>query len=114
MKKSEFIEYWQGVEEGQELRPAAVAYKHEGSTYAEDGIRITGSKEWIEQVLSHLKALLEFEGLVTRLQVNYQEAKDKETGLPLGSYCCYVQVHERGGEAKMINTFAGVPLSRGY
>jgi hypothetical protein len=58
--------------------------------------------------------LLEFESLETRLQVSYQESKNRETGEMLGSYNCYVQVHKRGGEAKAMNSVLGTLVSAGY
>jgi len=85
------------------LAPCPVVYKHEGSTYDEDGIRITGSKQWIDSVLSRLKGLLEYENGSTRLQVVYKQSTDRHTGELMQSYNAYVQVHERGGEAKMMN-----------
>ena len=102
MKKAEMIEHWKTIEE-KPLHPAVVPYKHEGSTYDQDGIRITGSQDWIDAVLYRLRDLLQYENGETRLQVVYKESQDRETGAPLDSWNCYVQVHERGGEAKMMN-----------
>lgn len=120
MKKAEILRHWTDLNENQEIKPRPVPYKHQGSTYAEDGIRITGSMEFIDSILSNLKELLEFENPLTRLQLNYQESKDRESGESLGSWNCYIQVHERGSDAKMANLLASsiakkeVILSRGY
>lgn len=103
MKKAAILEHWQAIEEGQPIEMEMVPYKHTGSTYAEDGIRLTGTMAFIDSVLSNLKPLLKAENGSTRLQLNYQESKDRETGEPTGSYNCYIQVHERGGEAKHFN-----------
>lgn len=109
MKKREFLDHWRGISPGQPLAPAVVPYKHTGSTYSEDGIRITGRREWIDAVLSRLTDLLAYENTSTRLQVSYQEATDKDTRAPLGSYCAYVQVHQRGREAQIMGALFGVP-----
>ena len=120
MKKKEMLEHWQGLQPNLPLHPAQVAYKHEGSTYDQDGIRITGSPAFIDGVLSRLKELLEWENTDTRLQVSYRESTDRVTRRPTGSYQCYIQVHERGDEAKHFNGMASalakrtVILSRGY
>lgn len=122
MRKAEFLKHWIGLlKEGERpLKPRPVPYKHEGSTYAEDGIRITGSAAFIDSVLSRLTDLLKHENPRTRLQVNYQESKDRESGLKTGSFNCYVQVHQRGREAQAVNAFASrlagreVIASRGY
>lgn len=105
MKKNEMLEHWRGLPPNQPLQVTPVPYKHQGSTYAEDGIRITGTKEFIDSVLSCLKPLLSYEGVETRLQVVYKESQDRGTGAALGSYNCYIQVHERGREAKMMGAF---------
>ena len=97
MEKKAFLKHWSGLRANQKLRPKAVRYRHEGSTYAEDGIRITGSKAFVDSVLSRLKDLLKLEGDGTRLQVVYKRSTDRDSGKTLTSYNCYVQVHERGG-----------------
>jgi len=112
MKKAEVLAHWAKLKPNQEVKPDAVPYKHKGSTFDECGIRITGTQEFIDSVLSRLKDLLPYEGGDTRLQVVYAPAKDRKTQKPTGSYTCYVQVHERGPEAKMMNAFlAGVKKS---
>lgn len=118
--KKEFLAHWSGMKRKRALKPTPVPYKHEGSTFDQDGIRITGSRQFIDGVLSRLTELLAFENTETRLQVNYQQASDRKTGEPLDSWTCYIQVHERGDEAKMVNAFASglagreVVVSRGY
>lgn len=99
MKKTEILAHWKSLSRPQKLTPRPVLYGHRGSTYDQDGIRITGSRAFIDAVLSHLIDLLAFENGSTRLQVSYQPATDKENGRPLGSWSCYVQVHERGAQA---------------
>ncbi len=97
--------------------PRPVPYRHQGSTYDQDGIRITGSRAFIDAVLSRLTDLLAFENGRTRLQVSYQEATDKDSGDPLGSWSCYVQVHERGAQActadALTDLLAGLPTNTG-
>lgn len=114
MLKDEMITHWKGIEPGQPIALCPVMYKHQGSTYAEDGIRITGSQKFIDSILSRLTDLLEYENGDTRLQVVYKESQDRDTGAALGSYNCYIQVHERGHEAKMMNAIvAGIRERRG-
>lgn len=97
MEKKPFLKHWASIRKNQKLSPKPVRYTHEGSTYAEDGIRITGSRQFIDSVLSRLKDLLMYEGEETRLQAVYQRSLDRESGKALTSYNCYVQVHDRGG-----------------
>jgi len=114
MRKKQMMEHWQNLPAGEALDivPREVPYKHEGSTYAEDGIRITGSKKFIDSMLAVLKPLLRFENTETRLQVVYKQSTDRKTGELMDSYNCYIQVHERGGEAKMINNLVSARLGK--
>ena len=100
MEKEPFLKHWASLRKGQKLQPKPVRYTHEGSTYSEDGIRITGSKAFVDSVLSRLKDLLAYEGEETRLQVVYKKSTDRESGKMLTSYNCYVQVHARSGVKK--------------
>lgn len=95
MRKKEMLEHWRGLKRKRPLQPRVVPYKHRGSTLDQDGIRITGTRAFIDAVLNRLTEMLDFENSKTRLQVNCQQAKTKD-GDFLDSYTCYVQVHERG------------------
>ncbi len=105
LRKAEFLEYWEGLPADRTIAMKSVPYKHKGTTYAQDGIRITGRKVFIDQVISNLKSLLGYENDMTRLQVVYKQSVDRETQQPIDSWNCYIQVHERGGEAQMVNKY---------
>lgn len=105
MIKAEMIERWQGIEPNQVLRPGVIPYKHKGSTFDRDGIRITGSMQWIDAVLSRLTDLLSYEGVDTRLQVSYRQSNDKQGNLIPDAYNCYVQVHQRGSEGAIMQAY---------
>jgi hypothetical protein len=107
LRKAEFLEHWAHIRPDQDLIPRPVPYKHEGSTYAEDGIRITGTRQFIDAVLSNLRPLLAYENASTRLQVVYKQSTDKKTRAPINSWNCYIQVHTRGREAQMVNALFG-------
>lgn len=96
MRKKEFLKHWRKIPQNQTITPTPIEYGHTGSTFDQDGIRITGSKEYIDSVLSRLKGLLDYEGAETRLHISYSQATDRHTSEPLNSYKCYIQVHERG------------------
>ncbi len=97
MEKTQFLKHWSSLRKNQKLQPHPVRYSHEGSTYAEDGIRITGSRKFVDSVLSRLKDLLQYECDETRLQVVYDRSADRESGKLIGSWNCYLQIHQRGG-----------------
>ncbi len=96
MEKEAFLKHWASIRKNQKVHPKPVRYGHEGSTYAEDGIRLTGSRIFIDSVLSRLKDLLEHECDETRLHVVYQQSADRESRKRLKSWNCYIQVHQRG------------------
>ena len=103
MRKNQALKHWNKLETDQALKPVPVPYKHTGSTYDQDGIRVTGSPEFIDSVLSRLKDLLQYENGETRLQLVYNQSTCKKSGLKMDSHNCYVQVHERGNEAKIMH-----------
>jgi|SRR5271166_790739 len=103
MQKKDFLGYWAGLTPNQPITPKAIPYKHEGSTYTEDSIRITGSQPFVDAVLSRLKDLLANESSDRRLGVVYKESMDRSNDTGTGSFNVYIQVHERGGEAKQAN-----------
>ena len=103
MRKNQALNHWNKLETDQALKPVPVPYKHTGSTYGQDGIRITGSPEFIDSVLSKLKDLLQYENGETRLQLVYNQITCKKSGLKMNTHNCYYQVHERGNEAKIMH-----------
>ena len=103
MRKNIALNHWNKLETNQALKPIPVPYKHTGSTYDQDGIRITGSPKFIDSVLSRLKDLLQYENGETRLQLVYNQSTCKKSGLKMDSHNCYVQVHQRGNQALVIN-----------
>ena len=105
LDKSDAITHWERLAPDQPLKQSAIPYKQEGSKYGCDGIRIDGTRAFIDSVLSHLKPLLAGESDSTRLELNYTEVADRVTGTPTGQWVCYVRTHERGGEAIAMNGF---------
>ena len=104
MKKAEFLRHWAGLEANAAIPVSPIEYKHEGSTYGEDSIRITGTTAFVDGVLGRLKDMLRHEANTTRLQVVYKDAADKDGNIIKGSVVCYIQVHTRGPEAQILNT----------
>jgi len=107
LDKGAALRHWHGLPDTQPISPDPIPYKHQGSTYDEDGIRITGSRQFIDSVLSRIKDVLKFENTVTRLGISYQESTDKTSRRPTGKWSCYVQVHVRGREATMAGAIFG-------
>lgn len=110
MKKAEAMEHWENLPENMPIMPHfdAIPYKSRGSNYGACGIRIDGTPEFIDAVLSHLKELLQGEGVETRLGL----ARNVVDGSGIGkatpnrasqdAECCYIRLHERGNEGKFL------------
>ena len=115
MKKHEAMNRWNDLEPNQDpyqhIKP--IPYRSEGSTYGADGIRICGSREFIESVLSNLKSLLQGENHHTRLQITWADVKPTEikgevknfSNASENAMVCYIQIRERGSKAAQVNNF---------
>jgi hypothetical protein len=103
LDKAQALKHWRTLEP---VDPApameAIPYKTTGSKYGYSGIRIDGTREFIDAVLSNLKSLTQHENGRTRLELNYTEVIDRESGYPTGNWVCYVRVHERSRQVQMM------------
>jgi hypothetical protein len=97
--KDQIISYWRGLKEDVPILIKPIPYEHKGSTYSEDGIRITGSSQFISSVLPRLKELLAYETPSTKLSLVYRETESPSQmalGVSKTSYVFYLQVKKRG------------------
>jgi hypothetical protein len=79
------------------LLVSPIPSSHKGSTFSEDGIRITGSPNYIYSVLTRLKDFLPLEGEGTKLQLLFKESDRVNPNRPnRKSYAFYIQVKQRG------------------
>lgn len=96
--KDEIINMWKSLNPSTPIKVSPISSLHKGSTYGEDGVRITGSTTFIASVLSKLQSFLEYETQTTKLAVSYRETQSPsqiERGNLKRSYVFYVQVKER-------------------
>jgi hypothetical protein len=107
-KKSDALTHWAALPKDAPLRPHAIAYKSRGSTYGHDGVRVEGSRDFIDAVLGRLSDLLDMESDDTRISISYQTVEPRpgkdHNG---GEYVCYLKFHERGPEARIANRVFG-------
>ena len=97
--KKEIMAYWKTLRPDTPLFMKPIPYDHTGSTYDEDGIRITGTPQFISSVMARIKDVLQFENPKTKLSVYYRETESDSgdvSGLGKTSYVFYVQSRERG------------------
>ena len=86
-----------------------IPYKAEGSRYGAGGIRIDGTPEFVDAVLSRLKDLLSCENDRTRLELARSEVKPRTIAGETKTFAnacdraetCYIRVHARGRESTM-------------
>lgn len=94
--KQEIVNFWKGIQTNLPFALKPIEYDHKGSTIQEDGIRITGSKEFIASVLSRLKDFMIYENPDTKLMVSYRQSPKSLTPGNRNSYTFYLQVKQRG------------------
>lgn len=96
--KPQVVQHWKDLAPGlpmAQLRIIPRGYK--GKTFSFDGLRINGSPEFIDGVLSRIKELIAYEGGDTRLSVIYKQQVDNKTQQAIpGSFSFYIQVKQRG------------------
>lgn len=105
MKKSETLDQWRNMPENQPILKHfnPIPYKARGSTYGACGIRIDGTPQFVEAVLSHLKELIAGENHVTRLALARSVVDGSGIGKELPNAenqaeVCYIRLHMRGRE----------------
>lgn len=103
--KSEALAHWEALPDHPSIALTPISTKHKGSTYAQDGIRIVGSREYIDSVLANLKGFMDWENDTSRLEILYtqtrERTRDEETGKIIngnltGAWACYIRVKDRG------------------
>ena len=110
MTKSQALERWQGLEPNQPIMPhfVEIPYKATGSKYGTCGIRIDGTPQFIDAVLSHLKEILQGENDNTRLNLSRNTVENRLEGhdfhnAEINAECCYIRLCERGDQSKICN-----------
>ena len=99
-RKKEIIDFWKAVPQ-MPLLVDPIPSSHKGSTFGEDGIRITGSPNYIYSVLARLKDFLPLESESTKLQLLFKESDRINPNRPnKKSYAFYIQVKQRGSSSK--------------
>jgi hypothetical protein len=103
--KKQIMQYWQTLRSDQLILMRPIPSGHTGSTYGEDGIRITGSPQFIGSVLSKLKDLMAYENPQTKLGLVYRQSNSpSHTSINAvkTSYAFYLQARERNfGQKKL-------------
>ena len=97
--KKDILNFWKTLEANKPITTSPIKYGFKGSTYSEDGIRITGSPAFITSVISHLKDFLAYENPQSKLAVSYRETQSPSkiaTGHSTTRYVFSIAVKDRG------------------
>jgi hypothetical protein len=97
MEKSQIMQYWQTLRPDMPIQFNPIESDKKGSTFGEDGIRITGSRPFIDSVLGRLKDILRYENKQTKLNIAYRQVQYKGEGIPDkdSSFVFYIQTKNR-------------------
>jgi hypothetical protein len=98
--RKDVVDFWQKLKPNLPLKLHPIDPHHKGTRFHEDGLRITGSPEFINSILSRIKDFLGYESNPgTKLDVEYRQIETKEGDLynkPV--YVCYVHVLTNTGK----------------
>jgi hypothetical protein len=92
--KGEVIRFWKALEE-RPIYPKPIPNSHKGSSYNQDAIRITGTANFINAIMSRLKDFLQFQTPNIELDVDYRQIVDKFEHPVSGKYVCYIRLREK-------------------
>lgn len=94
-KKKDVLQLWNSVRPDAPLNPNPVSKYHSGNRFDQDGIRITGSSQFINSVLGRLKPLLFYaDHPHLDLDVKYRQVPKKDVS-DSASFACYINVIQK-------------------
>jgi hypothetical protein len=98
-KKAEIIQMWKGLKSDSPIIIQPMIEKPEGvekSSYGEDGVRITGSFQFITAVLSRLKEIISYENPDTKLRLVFRGVdSDRQVRPDRQSFVFYINLERR-------------------
>lgn len=81
-KRADVISFWQRLKPNMPLQISPIDPNHHGTRFQEDGLRITGTPEFINSILSRIKDFLQYDlNPGTKLDVEYRQIENKEGDL---------------------------------
>lgn len=97
MDKDQIRQYWQTLRPDGPIQFDAMEPGQKGSTFGEDGLRLTGSRKFIDSVLGRLKDIMQYENPATKLNLVYRQVQYKGSQTPdkNTSFVFYAQVKKR-------------------
>lgn len=96
-KKEDVIKFWHDLPPSIPILPIKIVPRYyKGPTYRFDGVRVTGSHQFINSIMARLKDMLPYESQRSRLHTAYRQQINKKTEEPVpNSFVFYVQIRDR-------------------
>jgi len=95
-KKAEILQMWKSLQPTMPIQITPISDMSGGSTYSQDGIRITGSWQFINSVLARLKEIMAYESPQTKLRLVFRGVDASQTGVTVRpSYVFYMNVETK-------------------
>ena len=98
-KKAEILQLWRSLNSDTPIVIQPMTEKPDGvekSSYGEDGVRITGSYEFITAVLSRIKEIINYENLDTKLRLVFRGVDSSKQPRPdRQSFVFYINLERR-------------------
>lgn len=94
-KKDDIIKLWNSTNEKMPLSISPVPKGHKGKRFDQDGVRITGSAQFINSILAKLKSFLFYNDHPSlSLDVKYRQVNKREVS-DRSSFVCYINVIQK-------------------
>ena len=93
--KKQVLTFWQSLQPNLPIQIDPVKTTHQGRRFDADGLRITGTSQFISSILSRMKEIMDYDnrpGL--RLDVRYQQVTKGEAKYGEPKFVCYVHLLE--------------------
>jgi hypothetical protein len=94
-KKQDILSLWNSVRTDAPIQIQPVSANHTGNRFDQDGIRITGSSQFINSVLGRLKPLLMYvDHPSLELDIKYRQILKRNLS-DRNSFACYINVIQK-------------------
>ena len=93
MTKPQIYDFWRRLPPSMPLAMSPIPYDHKGSTFDQDGIRITGSQAFIASVISRFKDVNEMKSPRMHVDPVYRQISKDELQKP--TFVFYIALKEK-------------------
>jgi len=100
LSKEDVMRHWASVRPNEPIRMTPLPYNYKGPTYDKDGVRVTGTREFVDAVLGRLKDLMFYENPRVKLNLIYRTLYRKGQDPARPAFAVYIQSEMRGTKKK--------------